>query len=253
MRRMDPFVPSPGWFRKHFNEDYRTIYAGRNQAEADEEAASIVRTLDIRPRERVLDLCCGFGRHVVALRKLGIHAIGADLSLTLLRQAARGRPPHLVAADMRALPFGGGAPGFAVVVNFFTSFGYFAEDSENEAALREIARVLEAGGRFSLDLMNARPTIRSLVPLTVREAGPYEVREERRHDAARGRIEKRITLICQESGVSREYHESVRIFTRGEITASLAGAGLTVERVLGGFDGLPHDEGSPRMIVIGRK
>ncbi len=258
MSRSDP---APGWFRKHFNEDYRIIYAGRNQEEADVEAARVVKELGIRPGERVLDLCCGHGRHLTALAKHGVRAVGVDLSMALLRQIPpTGATPggkRAVCADMRALPFAGSIAGrihgFSAVVNFFTSFGYFETDDENFLAVCEVARVLEPGGRFSLDLMNAGPAVRSLEPRTERRAGSFRVIEERRYDAARRRIEKRITIGQDGSSHARDYFESVRVYSPDEIASLLAAAGLEATRMLGDFAGRPHDPGSPRMIVLGRK
>ena len=51
-------TPSPGWFRQHFNEDYRTLYSGRTQEQADREVEFVVGQLGVTPTDRVLDLCC---------------------------------------------------------------------------------------------------------------------------------------------------------------------------------------------------
>ena len=245
--------PVPAWFRQHFNEDYRLLYPHRDQAEAEREVDGAIRELGIAPGERVLDLCCGFGRHVVALARRGIAAVGVDISLRLLGQADRSAAPHLVCADMRALPFAGGPRGFSVLVNFFTSFGYFETDLENQAAACEMARVLRPGGRFALDLMNADGAVRCLSPRTDRRLGDCRIVEERRHDPRRRRIEKRITLEVEGTQEVRSYFESVRLYDPAEIEALLDSAGLEVERRLGAFSGAAFDSGSPRMIVFGRK
>jgi SAM-dependent methyltransferase len=250
-----PSDPSPAWFRKCFNEDYCTIYSGRGQAEAETEVAFVVRALGIERGEMVLDLCCGFGRHLEAFGRRGIRAVGADLSLALLRQAAPRSARRVVCADMRQLPFRDGAGGFSVVVNLFTSFGYFETEEENLRAAREMGRVLRPGGRFAMDLHNAVPVMRHLTPRTERRAGPFHLIEERRYDARRRRIEKRVELHREEGGrpCVKEYFESVRLYAADEIAAMLAGAGLAVTRLLGDFTGQPYSDASPRMIVLGRK
>jgi SAM-dependent methyltransferase len=253
MSRADP---SPVWFRKCFNEDYRTIYCGRDKAQAEAEVGFVVQELGIEPGEVVLDLCCGFGRHLEAFEKRGIRAIGVDLSLPLLKQVEPAAERRVACSDMRQLPFAGGVNGFAALVNFFTSFGYFEDDEENSLAARELGRVLRPGGRFSVDLMNPGPAVRLLAPRSERRAGPLHVVEERRYDAARRRIEKRVALRRQLAGGStelREYFESVRLFSAEEIVSILAGAGLEVTRMFGDFCGRPYGEESARMIVLGRK
>ena len=249
--------PAPGWFRRHFNEDYRTIYSGRDQAQAEMETELIVKELKIRPGESVLDLCCGFGRHLAAFERRGIRSLGVDLSLPLLLQVpglqGTRNLQNVVCADMRALPFPGGEKGFQVVVNLFTSFGYFETEAENRVAAAEMSRVLRPGGRFLMDLMNAGPAIRTLEPKTERDFGPFRLVEERSYDAPRHRMEKHIELFREGSKEPKRYFESVRIFTRTEILDLLSGAGLQVEKMLGDFTGREYSSNTLRMIVLGRK
>jgi hypothetical protein len=80
------------------------------------------------------------GRHIQELQVHGYRAVGCDLSYTLLRTGIREYGPMAVArAAMRHLPFCDDV--FAVLVNFFTSFGYFATEEENLQVVREMGRV----------------------------------------------------------------------------------------------------------------
>lgn len=262
---------SSDWFRDAFKGDYPLLYSARTIEDARIEVDLVVRELGISQRDRVLDLCCGHGRHLEAFRMLGIPTTGVDLSLELLstysRRDAAGedrdspeRPPPLVRADMRALPF---RECFDAVVNFFTSFGYFESDEDHAMAARELAGALRPGGRFSMDLMNPDVTIRSLNPYSERRVGSLTIVERRRYDPKRRRIEKHIRLLGASAGEhsggespkaeSRSYHESVRLFGKSELEELLGRAGLRVERVLGDFSGAPYDVESPRLIVFGRK
>jgi SAM-dependent methyltransferase len=244
---------SPAWFRQHFNADYRTLYCGRTEEEAECEVEFAVARLAIERSETVLDLCCGYGRHLRAFARRGIAAVGIDLSPELLREAPRGPGIHLACADMRRLPFAGGEQGFPVLVNFFTSFGYFDADEENERAAREMARVLRPRGRFLIDLLNPKHVVRRLVPRSERRAGPFAVVEERWFDAARRRIEKRIELHDAAKGERRRYAESVRVYEEAEIRALLEREGLEVREVFGDFAGSPPAGDAPRLVVSGRR
>ncbi len=114
-----------------------------------------------------------------------------------------------------------------------------------------------------MDLMNPEVAIRSLNPRSERRVEPFDIVERRRYDARKRRIEKHTHLRYRPfggpsrvdglEGRRRSYHESVRIFSRPEITALLHGADLEVERALGDFSGAPYDAESPRLIVLGRK
>lgn len=111
------------------------------------------------PALRLLDVGCGTGLLLgEALRERpSLSACGADLSEPMLRQARRrlGEGVGLVCADAGRLPFGDAV--FGAVVSS-SSLHYWPEPG---LALREIARVLEPGGRLVLvDWCRDAPGIR---------------------------------------------------------------------------------------------
>ncbi len=238
------------WYRQHFNEDYRTLYAARDDAEAEVQVAFAEEQLKIRPHDRVLDLCCGHGRHLEALAKRNIRATGIDLSLPLLKEALVRGNGALLRADMRKLPFAADAEGFSVLLNFFTSFGYFQEENDNLAVIEEIARVLRPGGRFLLDLMNPH-NASSPDPSTLREEGSFKIAEERWFSQENQRVEKRIRLLDRTTGRESEYMESVRVYLEDEIISILAERNLKVEQVFGDFEGSAFATESPRQVLCG--
>lgn len=94
------------WYDAAFEADYLALYPHRDLAAARFEVGGLVeRGL----RGVVLDLGCGFGRHLLALRERGLEAFGLDRSRDLLARAheleggvLRG---SFVRGDFRALPF----------------------------------------------------------------------------------------------------------------------------------------------------
>ncbi|MGZ7440039.1 class I SAM-dependent methyltransferase [Paenibacillus sp. TH7-28] len=95
------------WYEKSFGEDYLLVYKHRNQQEADRFVQKVMDWLKLPPGSRILDLCCGAGRHALALADAGYRVTGADLSPVLLRKAKEadsGGCVRWVEADMRALP-----------------------------------------------------------------------------------------------------------------------------------------------------
>ena len=238
------------WYANWFNETYSHIYAHRDRLAANREAAFALTLLGGPPAGPVLDLCCGDGRHSHALVHAGCHVVGLDLSLPLLQIASETAKKErsllrLVRGDMRHLPF---PESFDAVFNFFTSFGYF-EDDENQDVLREIARVLVPGGRFLLDYLNPEVVIRDLVPESERETPLGRLVERRRYDAERGRIEK--DLFLHRGDAVERYHESVRAYSYEEMLSHLAVVGLCPEKVFGTLDGQPYEPTSPRMVLWG--
>jgi len=239
------------WYRTSFDAFYPIVYAHRTVEAAEPEAAFAADQLDLRPGERVLDLCCGNGRHMVHLSRQTPFVVGLDYSNDLLALARKnlGEGSVLLRGDMRAI---GLAENFDVVTNFFTSFGYFLTQAENLRVVHEMARVLKPGGRFIVDYLNADYVTAHLVPESVREHEGFTIREKRWISEVRRRVNK-TTRLCKGNDILGEWGESVQLYEATEFRALLDRGGLEVDRVFGDYTGAPMDAERPRMIVIGHK
>jgi len=246
------------WYVRSFGRDYVALYAHRNLEEARLNARHLVALIQPSPQEPLLDLACGAGRHLVALRELGFGDLtGLDLSAELLALAernlngdARGaHAPRLVRADMRAIPFVG---HFATVLSLFTSYGYFAEDEENAAVLSGVQRALRPGGVFLMDYLNRPRVLANLVPEDERVQEGRRIHNVRRITPDGQRVEK-ITTVTEADGLVRVFDESVRLYTQDELAAMLGAAGFERLCVYGSLQGEPYGEASPRMVWVARK
>ncbi|MBI4569604.1 MAG: methyltransferase domain-containing protein, partial [Planctomycetes bacterium] len=86
-------MPAPvPWQERAFGEHYLAVYPHRSLAQARREVAAIIPLLSLAPGARVADICCGWGRHAVALARRGMRVVGVDLSPDLLRLAPAARP-----------------------------------------------------------------------------------------------------------------------------------------------------------------
>jgi len=251
--------PSPEWYTQAFQLDYLRVYPHRNDTEARRQVEFLIQTLHLAPGLDVLDLCCGDGRHAIELARRGYRVTGLDLSEVLLERAReRGRTLGLtvefIHSDMREIPH---HQAFDLLVSFFTSFGYFQHDAENEQVLRAIARALRPAGRFLMDYLNREYVLRTLVRHDRREQDGLLIEQERwvtgepDHPGSSVRINKRV--IVTEGGVSRTYEESVRMYTLAELTVMAERAELVVTHTFGEFDGRAFDAGTPRLILVGQK
>jgi SAM-dependent methyltransferase len=235
------------WFESWFGEDYVALYPHRNEAEAERAVSLIASTLGDMRLERVLDLACGSGRHAKFLGHRWWTS-GVDLSDVLLRLARRnGVPARLVRADIRDLPYR--TESFDLVVNLFTSFGYFVSDDEHERVIRDLRRVIAAGGVFVIDFLNAELTRKTLVPQDESVISGKSV-IQRREITPDGRfVVKHIDIKTD----GRNFIERVRLFTRSELEGMLTRGGFHVESRFGDYDGSPLTDESKRVILFARR
>jgi SAM-dependent methyltransferase len=239
------------WYVDAFRGDYVTVYPHRDLVSARVEANWLMQR---GVGGRVLDMGCGFGRHVLAFRERGADAYGMDLSMDLLRVARELPEPRLldtrlVCADVRAVPFQRGT--FDAVVILFSSFGYFGDDGDR-LVLGEVARLLKPGGVVVLDLMNPARVRASLVAHSRNERDGFLIDERRSLRDDGKRIEKSVRLTMKD-GTSRGWRESVRLYEVEEMRQLLAGRGLWLEAVDGGFKDEPLGPDAPRQILRARR
>ncbi|HUQ99793.1 MAG TPA: class I SAM-dependent methyltransferase [Gemmatimonadaceae bacterium] len=245
-RRIAPGVGSQeaDWFEEWFGEDYLRIYQHRDEEEAERAIELIEKHVEGRKVKAVLDLACGAGRHSKILCERW-WTVGLDLSASLLRVARReSADDPFVRADMRELPFA--EDSFDLVVNLFTSFGYFEDDSEHVKVLTCLRNVITTGGTLVIDFLNAHEVRAGLVPYDERVENGITIEQSRTISPDNRFVEKTIKL--RERG--REYVERVRLFSAGDLARMLDVAGFQVVARAGDYSGAQWTEESPRTILF---
>jgi ubiquinone/menaquinone biosynthesis C-methylase UbiE len=247
------------WFTESFGEDYKVVYRHRNGENAAREIGAMMNWMNLRQGAAVLDVGCGMGRHALVLRDLGYEVTGLDLSKVLLNEARSAEAEGKISwvnGDMRSLPFEDGS--FEAVVNWFTSFGYFADYGDNARVLHEIKRVLIPNGRYLIDFLNPSYLMRHLVPRSERVDEPTGLHILEKRAIEGDFVVKKIEVkppMDQEGnqGAIRHYEERVRLIGLSQFEEMLEETGLSLESIYGDYDGSPYSaESSKRLILIGR-
>ena len=142
--RAEPNAYSHRWFE--------LFHIGIGEARTIQEAAFVCRCAPLPDFRKLVDVCCGMGRHARALSSEGYSVIGIDrdtYAIAKARELAGG--PSYVHADIRDYRPEPGAVDVAIVMS--QSFGYF-DPTTNRDVLGWLAAGLRKGGRVILDLWN---------------------------------------------------------------------------------------------------
>jgi len=244
------------WYETFFDEDYiintvPTIAPERTKKEVD----FIQRTLNLPQGAQMLDLCCGHGRHTVELAASGYSMVGQDLSqssLDLAKTAAAERNLQIqfIHSDMRHIPF---EAEFDAVINMFTAFGYFDDDTEDQQVLDAAAKALKPEGKFLIDLINAVRIVHNYQHQVWHERSNGEFHLiQRNYNVLTGINEERIVRIASD-GKRRELRTSVHLYFYPELAKMLNRAGLVPVQVFGDYDGSQYGWDSSRMIILAEK
>lgn len=241
------------WFRSWFSSDqYLEVYQHRDSEDARQLLRLILRNISLHSRSFVLDAACGAGRHLIDLAGKGYYAFGFDLSMTLLLKAKveaykKSVPINLFRADIRHIAL---KQKFDLVLNLFTSFGYFYTDSENFSFIKTAYDLLNNGGTYVLDYLNGKYLLKNLIPESRREMSGKTVIEKRKVDD--GRVVKEITI--KNDRFENSYVESVQIYSKEKIVDVFRETGFELLSVFGDYEGSTFDnENSPRLILFFKK
>jgi SAM-dependent methyltransferase len=148
---------------------------------------------------------------------------------------------------MRSLPF---EREFDAMYSYFTSFGYYS-DVENEQVIAHVARALNPGGRFLIDMSNRDWILTHPLQRTwnQREDGTL-LMEETALELTSSRVVSRQILISPEGGHQLVKEFNLRVYTYAELAALLGRHGLAVVAGWGGPDRSDYSTESRRLILL---
>ena len=238
------------WYKDWFGNEYLSVYAHRDEDEARELIKLIFAYVNIDKNAKILDLCCGQGRHAYILSQEGYEVYGIDLSKTLLQVAKyknnQSMNTFFIQADMRKLP---AVNSFNLLLNLFTSFGYFEEDEENKTVFKQFHQVLKSGGYFVFDYFNTPYIQANLERYHSEQIGDLIVEQERFIEGSR--VQKIIRL--NRNGKKSTFYESVKMYEKVKILEMMKETHLNVRYIFGDYAGSSLSETSERIIIIGQK
>jgi len=251
-------------------DTYAPFYDWENAQTLGRRDVPFWRRLTSTANGSVLELGCGTGRVSVPLAKAGVDLVGVDRSSPMLQRAQarvarawRHRPtaisdqPSLIRADIRALPFIAGS--FAMVLAPYGILQSLIRARDLAATLASVARVIEPGGTFGIDLVPDVPKwreYRNRVQLRGESNGARltlveSVAQDRRRHLTM--FEQRYIERRGDEVREHRFDLTFRTLSVPAMSRQLERAGFSVAAVLGDYHGRPWDDRADVWIIVAKR
>jgi len=238
------------WFKDWFaSKFYLEVYSHRNDLDAEKLLKLIRKNIELTENATILDVACGNGRHSNYFAELGYNIVGFDLSNNLLKIAQKNKlknnsKTNYFCADVRAIPL---KSTFDLVLNLFTSFGYFYSDEENFSFINFLSNHVNKNGYFVFDYLNPSFVKNNLVKSSERLVKDITISERRK--IKNNRVEKEI--LISDSKIMHRFYESVQLYSFNEIINAFKKNGFNAVNTFGNYSEEKYDENlSERMVII---
>ncbi|HEY9287991.1 MAG TPA: class I SAM-dependent methyltransferase [Candidatus Dormibacteraeota bacterium] len=240
----------PDWWRTWFGPSYLALYDEYLQERTPGEVDQLEALLHLEPPLRILDLPCGHGRHAIELARRGYDVTGIDLSPSMLEVARKraltaGVSVRFLEGDMRE-PIG--EPAFDLVLNLFTSLGYFSDPADDRRVAESAAAALKPKGRLLVEVINGERVMMNFQEREWFPVGDATVLERRSLDRASRRMTVQRTV--HRKGHDEVNHHVVRLYGATELVSLLKAASFMRIELYGDWDGSTATPESLRVLAV---
>lgn len=234
------------WFEEWFNTKfYHILYKNRDEQEARNLLDRLIVNVPINSEDKVLDLACGMGRHSHYLSDKGYQVVGVDLSprnIQIAKETENSNARFYIHDMRETVP----EDGFDVVLNLFTSFGYFDSKEDNLRTLLAINKAMKPGGRLVIDFLNTLKCHEwENQKFDISEEGiDFHIDKQIRD----GKIHKDIRF--EHEGKDYAFHEEVQLLTIKDFTDLFEISGFEHDETLGNYQMEEWGPETERMIML---
>jgi D-alanine-D-alanine ligase len=229
---LEQYVPKE-WWRFLFNSYYlKTDGDVVNDPQITKTEIDIFSTvLNLSKEDKILDLCCGQGRHVLELARRGFKDVmGIDYSNFLLQTAKKtAQKENLNAkfkqADARTITLP--SESFDVVTILGNSFGYFESANDDIRVLKNVFRILKPHGKILIDLTDGEYIRKNYQSRSWEWIDKkYFVARERSLSLDQQRLISREVIVQVDKGVLVDQFYAERLYSQDHIMKILKEAGF---------------------------
>ena len=234
------------WYLDWFNSPfYHQLYKERDYSEATYFMNNLISKLQIDKNSSILDLACGRGRYSLYLSKKGYKVTGIDISKENISEAKKNESDKLnyVLHDMRQ-PLN---EKFDLILNLFTSFGYYQNDKDNISVIKSIKYNLNSEGKAVIDFLNIDYVLNNLIKY-----------EEKVFDKTRFVIKRYLEnnllvkdITIDSNNKAYKFQEKVKTYGLVDFLTMSKECGLELKEKFGDYNlNTFNKNSSPRLIMV---
>lgn len=215
-------------------------------AQTQREIEFLRRVLPLQTHRKILDVCCGSGRHALGLAHAAYEVTGVDADAAAIEKARRSThtpSARFIVADMRGLQE---LPrDFDAVICMWQSFAHF-DDHTNQSVLREMANRVRSGGRIVLDVYN-RDFFECNQGVRAFERNGLPITETKRMDG-----DRLLVQLTYADGACDQFHWRLYRLAEWRDVAAMCGLALRIECAEFDLRAAPRLR-APRMQLVAEK
>ena len=221
------------WWRHLFNANYLRTDGDVVEDEdiTKKEVDAFLSAIDVFKENRILDLCCGQGRHAIEIAKRGYtNVYGLDRSHYLINRARKinkinGLNVIFKEGDARNLPFQNDY--FDAVIIAGNSFGYFDSVKDDMRIFKEIMRILKPNSKLLIDITDGAYMRENFQPRSWEWIDKnYFVCRERSLSENKERLVSREVITHVTKGVIADQFYAERLYSNDELKKLMLKAGF---------------------------
>lgn len=248
-------MKTPPWYENDafWRAVEAALFSEEKWAMAKSDVDGMVKLLSLPSGSKILDLCCGPGRHAIELARRGYKVTGVDRTHDYLKRAQKIAQENrlkveFVKDDMRRFVR---PRAFDAAINLYTSFGYFEKEEETRQVLKNIYHSLKRGGSALFEMMSKEILARDFEERTWSEFGNLLLLQHRSVDKDWQWLESRWILIRK--GKRQDFAWRLRLYSGSEFKALLRSEGFQKIRLYGSLDGIPYDQDARRLVAVAHR
>tara|TARA_B110000014_G_scaffold41314_1_gene27253 strand:+ start:1700 stop:2431 length:732 start_codon:yes stop_codon:yes gene_type:complete len=233
------------WYLDWFNSPfYHLLYKERDSSEATYFMNNLINKLQIDKNSSILDLACGRGRYSLYLSNIGHKVTGIDISKENISEAKKNESDKLnyILHDMR-YPLN---QKFDLILNLFTSFGYYEKDADNLSVIKSIKSNLETDGQAVIDFFNIDYILDNLVE-----------KEEKNIDKTKFIIHRYLEndLLVKDISIllnnkSYKFQEKVKAYRMDDFLAMFKNCNLKLKEIYGDYKLNSFNKNSSNRLIM---